>query len=239
MQLFKKIINVVINILVVILLVISALTAFMSISSASTGVPNLFGYALFSVQSQSMVPTFSPGDLIIGKTIDENTELNVGDVITFVEEVDGVNIYNSHRIINIKTTHGVKLYYTKGDNNPDADANPVVEADIKAKYNGTCLSGLGAPYDFLRSQLGFFLVILLPLILFFLYEVFRVVKNLIDYNKAKAIEQAAKAFSSVSANSSGLTEEQLQEALKNYMDKQNQGKDASSDLEENQNNTEE
>src|SRR5574344_1158277 len=124
MQLFKKIINIVINILVVILLVISALTAFMSISSASTGVPNLFGYALFSVQSQSMVPTFSPGDLIIGKTVDENTELNVGDVITFVEEVDGVNIYNSHRIIDIKTTQGVKLYYTKGDNNPDADANP-------------------------------------------------------------------------------------------------------------------
>lgn len=222
MQTFKKVLNIIIDILVVILLLFSTLTAYISLSSASTGVPNFFGNTFMSVQTGSMIPTFNPGDLILGKTVDQNTEYKVDDIISFKTDQDGKTIINSHRIIDIEETNGVSLYYTKGDNNYDPDAAPVMRENIVAKYSGTCLSGAGTVYDFLRSQLGFFLVILLPLIIFFLYEAFKFVKNLIEYNKAKAFEEAAKAAASMNAN--GLTEEQMQEALKNYMEKQNKGK---------------
>lgn len=223
MQTFKKVLNIIIDVLVVILLLFSTLTAYISLSSASTGVPNFFGNTFMSVQTGSMIPTFNPGDLILGKTVDQNTEYKVDDIITFkVQSLEGNTVLNSHRIIDIKETDGVTLYFTKGDNNKNADENPIMRDDIVAKYSGTCLSGAGTVYDFLRSQLGFFLVILLPLIIFFLYEAFKFVKNLIEYNKAKAFEEAAKAAASMNAN--GLTEEQMQEALKNYMEKQNKGK---------------
>lgn len=228
MHVLKKTVNILINILIVLLLLISVLTAVMSISSGSSGAPNLFGYAFFSVQSESMVPTFSPGDLIVSKIVDDDTELQVGDVITFIEEVDGTSIYNSHRIVDIKSAQGMNFYYTKGDNSPAMDEQPVSDMDVVAKYSGTCIPGVGTVYDFLRSQLGFFLVILLPLILFFLYEVFRVIRNLIDYNREKALAEAAKAAAAVSAESSGLTEEQMKEALQNYLEKQKNEKNSGS-----------
>lgn len=226
MKIAGKILNVIVDILIVLLLLISAAVAIIAVSSKSAPVPNLFGYAPLSVQTDSMSPEFDPGDLIISQVTDENTEYAAGDVITFAEQVNGTDIYNSHRIVDIKETEGVTLYYTKGDNSPAADENPVISANIVAKYSGICIKGMGAVYDFLNSQLGFFLVILLPLILFFLYEVFRVIRNLIDYNKEKALTEAAQAAASVSAESSGLTEEELKEALQNYLDKQKNEKTA-------------
>ena len=64
-------------------------------------------------------------------------------------------------------------------------------------------------------RLGFFLVILLPMILFFVYQAIRVVMNVIAYNKEKAAEEAAAAVAN-----SDLTEEQKQRAIEEYLAKQ-------------------
>lgn len=240
MQILKKTLNIFIDILIVLMLIISVCVAFMSIASQENGVPNLFGYAPLSVQSDSMVPTFESGDLIISKVTDENTELKVNDVITFVQSVDGEDIINSHRIIDIVNTEGTTLYQTQGDNSPVVDENLVPEVDVLARYTGTCFKGMGGVYDFLSSQLGFFLVILLPLILFFLYEVFRVVKSLIDYNKEKAIAQAVKA--SVAIQDSGLSEEEMKIAVEKYLEQQsklNEEKSSQESEDTNLNDTEE
>lgn len=218
MQILKKTINIIIDILIILMLIISAAVAGIAIASKSDGIPNLFGYAPLSVQSDSMVPTFESGDLIISKVVDENTELNVGDVITYVMNIDGQDVLNSHKIVDITTSNGFTFYTTKGDNNPTEDEEPVIETNVLAKYTGTCLKGFGTVYDFLTSQLGFFLVILLPLIIFFLYEVFRVIRNLIEYNKEKALEQAVKASAAVS--NSGLSEEEMKIAVEKYLAEQ-------------------
>jgi len=44
--------------------------------------------------------------------------------------------------------------------------------------------------SFLRTQPGFFLCVLLPMIIFFVYEAIRVVLNLLAYNKEKTLEEA-------------------------------------------------
>lgn len=223
MQILKKIINIIINILIVLLLAVSVLVAALALASKAEGVPSVLGYVPLSVQSDSMKDEFEKGDLIISKAVDDSTAFQKGDIITFQTIIEGEDALNTHRIVDVTETGGVEFYITKGDNNPVEDEQPVAETAVVAKYDGICFEGVGEVYDFITSQFGFFLVILLPLIIFFLYEVFRVIKNIIDYNKEKALDEAMKN-SSVAA-SSGLSEEEMKAAVEQYLAKQTEQED--------------
>jgi signal peptidase len=244
MQIFKKVLNIVIDVLIIIMLIVSALVAGLAIASKNDGVSNILGYVPLSVQSPSMEPEFYEGDLIISKVVDADTDIKVNDIITFATTIEGEKALNTHRVIEIQESEGFLFYVTKGDNNPIPDAEPVIETDVVAVYNtGMCLGGIGTFYDFLTSQTGFFFVILLPLIIFFIYEVIRVIRNLIAYNKEKAYNEAMANAS----NNSGLSEDEMKLAVEKYLAEQakqtdnNEEQSASSDETDNANtnNTEE
>ena len=220
MQILKKTINIIINILIVILLAISVLVAALALASKAGGVPSVLGYVPLSVQSYSMIPEFEKGDLLISKAVDDSTALEKGDVITFKTEIMGEEALNTHRIVDVTRTEGMDFYTTKGDNNDIEDAEPVARISVAAKWDGIKLKGWGNAYDFLTSQFGFFLVILLPLIIFFLYEIIRFIKNLIEYNKEKALEEAMQ--NSEIAVASGLSEDEMKAAVEQYLAKQAQ-----------------
>ena len=167
-----------------------------------------------------MVPEFEKGDLIISKAVDDSTALEKGDIITYQTTIEGEEVLNTHRIVDVTETDGFVFYTTKGDNNDIEDAEPVVYYSVAAKWDGIKLEGWGEAYDFLTSQFGFFLVILLPLIIFFLYEIIRFIKNLIAYNKEKALEEAMQ--NSEIAAASGLSEDEMKAAVEQYLAKQAQ-----------------
>lgn len=242
MHILKKLLNLIIDILIIVMLIVSALVAGLAIASKNDGIPNVLGYAPLSVQSDSMVPAFESGDLIISSIVNDDTEINKDDVITFVQSINGTDRLNTHRVIEIQESDGFTFYVTKGDNNPDPDPDLIAKQDVLAKYTGVVLGGFGAFYDFLTSQTGFFIVILLPLIIFFIYEVIRVIRNLIAYNKEKAYNEAMANAS----NNSGLSEEEMKLAVEKYLAEQakqedNQEQSASTDETDNANtnNTEE
>ncbi|MGN0441492.1 MAG: signal peptidase I [Acutalibacteraceae bacterium] len=224
MQILKKIINAIINILIVLLLAISVLVAALALASKAGGVPSVLGYVPLSVQSDSMIPEFEKGDLIISKAVDDSTALEKGDVITYKANIEGEDALNTHRITEVTVTDGYEFYTTKGDNNDIEDAEPVARVSVAAKWDGIKLKGWGEAYDFLTSQFGFFLVILLPLIIFFLYEIIRFIKNLIEYNKEKALEEAMQ--NSEIAAASGLSEDEMKAAVEQYLAKQAAQEDA-------------
>lgn len=218
MQILKKILNIIVDILIVSLLAISVLVAALALASKAGGVPSVLGYVPLSVQSDSMIPEFEKGDLIISKAVDDSTALEKGDVITFKANIEGEDVLNTHRIVDITETDGFVFYTTKGDNNEIEDAEPVARVSVAAKWDGIKLEGWGEAYDFLTSQFGFFLVILLPLIIFFIYEIIRFVKNLISYNKEKALEEAMQNTEIAAA--SGLSEDEMKAAVAQYLAKQ-------------------
>lgn len=220
MQILKKILNIIVDILIVLLLAISVLVAALALASKAGGVPSVLSYVPLSVQSDSMIPEFEKGDLIISKAVDDSTALEKGDVITFKANIEGEDVLNTHRIVDITETDGFVFYTTKGDNNEIEDAEPVARVSVAAKWDGIKLEGWGEAYDFLTSQFGFFLVILLPLIIFFIYEIIRFVKNLISYNKEKALEEAMQ--NSEIAAASGLSEDEMKAAVAQYLAKQAQ-----------------
>lgn len=211
----KRIINIVIDILVIFILIVSVFVATLSLTTESSGVPNILGIAPLSVQTASMEDTINPGDLIFCSLTDVADEFQKDDIVTFPIIVNGEQVLNTHRIVEVVKDSNITYYRTQGDNkktNPEPDTDLQTSSTIVAKYTGTKIPGLGNVLSFIRTQLGFFLCILLPMIIFFIYEGIRVIINLLAYNKEKAIEEAKETL-----NNSELTEEQKQKAIEEYL----------------------
>lgn len=212
----RKISNVIIDVVVILIMILSVFIVVISLTSKSSGVPNILGIAPLSVQSNSMEDTFTTGDLLLSQvTNDPGETYEVGDIVTFPIEIDGQSVLNTHRIVEVIEDDNITYYRTQGDNkntNPEPDIDLQTASTIVAKYTGTKISGLGNVLSFIRTQLGFFLCVLLPMIIFFVYEAVRVVMNIIAYNNEKAINNAQAAV-----QNSELTEEQKQKAIEEYL----------------------
>lgn len=214
-KVLKRIVNIVVDIFVVLILMVSILVVMLSLTTKSSGVPNILGIAPLSVQTASMEDSINPGDLIFCDVAEEDEEYQVGDIVTFPIEINGEQVLNTHRIVEVVKDENITYYRTQGDNketNPEPDEELQTASTIVAKYTGTKISGLGNVLSFIRTQLGFFLCILLPMIIFFIYEAVRVVMNLMAYSKEKAFEEAQSTV-----NNSELTEEQKKQAIEEYL----------------------
>ena len=178
----KQILNILLYVLLGVVFVICALVTVSSINRKD-GVSNVFGYTTMTVQTDSMQGTINKGDLIVGKLIGEKDydKLEVGDIITFYIVIDGERIIDTHRIHEIKEIMGETFYQTKGDNVDAIDDGYRNNSDIIAIYKMR-IPGLGSVIDFLKSTLGFFLCIFTPLMIFIIYEVYRLI-SIIIYNK--------------------------------------------------------
>lgn len=223
-KVLKKILNVIVDIVVILIMIVSVLTVILSFTTKSSGVPNIFGIAPLSVMSDSMEDTIMKNDVIFSKVAEDfNQKYEVGDVVTFPIKIDDVDTYNTHRIVEVIVDDGITYYRTQGDNkntNPVPDEKLQTAGSILAKWTGKRIPGIGGFLSFIRTQLGFFLVVLLPMIIFFVYEAVRVIMNVIAYNREKAKEEAIAAV----ANSE-LTEEQKQRAIEEYLAKRKSDKE--------------
>lgn len=84
----------------------------------------------------------------------------------------------------------MRSYTTIGDNNNGvADQHVISDGDIVGKYIGH-VSGLGKVMNFLSSSMGFLIVIVLPMLLFFIYQVYNLIMISIRLKKAMAVENA-------------------------------------------------
>lgn len=93
---------------------------------------DVLGVYLFSIETESMVPTLNVNEVIASKKINANTKLEVGDIITFTNP-DGNRV--THRIHDIKTVDGILKYSTKGDSKYNSvDPWWLERKDIVAKF---------------------------------------------------------------------------------------------------------
>lgn len=188
----KKILTVVLSIVLWVVILLAALFAFTTLASRDTSsVASLAGFTPMTVQSDSMVPFFETGDLIVIRKCNPD-ELQVGDVITFHTIIQNQYALNTHRIASITETNGVRSYTTKGDNNLISDTHVIANGDIVGKYVGKA-PGLGRLLDFMSGSVGFLLIIVLPMLIFFIYQVYHLVIVSINLKKAMAIENALAA----------------------------------------------
>lgn len=229
MKVFKKVLNIIIDVLIVFVLIFSVLVVVMALSSKSNGVASIFGYTVQPIVSDSMKDKFVKGDLVLAKVANYQDVYEVGDVVTYMGTLKGHEELGKqpicHRIVDKETdANGTVFYQTQGDNrefcpSPDQDS---VEMGITSTYivsvyetNGykaTVIPKLGSVLSFLGTQLGFFLCILLPMIIFFLYQLIRFILNYASYKQEKK---------ALAADAGGeLSEEQKRQAVEEYLAKQ-------------------
>ena len=82
---------------------------------------NQSGLVWFTVlNTDSMLPFIDAGNHVLGKSITNESEIHIGDVITYT---DSRGEYIMHRIININNDENGTYYTLQGDNNyyPDLD----------------------------------------------------------------------------------------------------------------------
>lgn len=193
MKVLKKTGTIVISVLLWVIILVAALYAFTTMATRDNqNVSDIMGYTPLVVKSDSMAPTFRAGDLIFIKKCDTST-LKEGDIICFHTIIDNEYALNTHRIQKIEESGDARSYTTLGDNNNGiADTHIISDGDIVGKYVGH-LQNAGKVMDFLSSSIGFLIVIVLPMLLFFIYQVYNLIMISIRLKKAVAVETAKEA----------------------------------------------
>ena len=150
----------------IIIIVMFLYLAFIIVQRIS-GNQSILGYRIFTVATGSMIPKYNINDVLAIKQINTD-ELKVGDDVTYLGnryDVNGKIV--THRIIDIKTKNGKKIYITKGINNTVED--PAIEASqIYGKVIGKIPIVTQINHT-IKNQYGFFFLIFLhKLIIIFL-----------------------------------------------------------------------
>lgn len=210
----KKIIGTVVDVLIWVLVVLCVGVSIVAVSAGTNAknVPTVGSTCFLNVKTESMdaekpagVPAdkpagFSAGTMLLSKYIAEDDAaidaLEVGDIITFEMKLDGSDTvdYNTHRIVAVERNENGTLVSvtTKGDNNDLVDGAEVSRGTIIAVYTGSKIPALGKALDFLSTKVGFGVCILLPLILFFIYQLVKFVMAFMSVkNSGKKVISAA------------------------------------------------
>ncbi len=178
--------------------------------------PNIFGYTIDSVQTNSMSGTFEVGALVIGRIPDKNAVLEEGQIITFYVKENGVQYTKTHRISDRVQYGDIYTYETWGDNRevcPGPDDGFRTIYDVASVYQFH-IPLLGGFIDFLKGPLGFILCLVLPMLAFIGWQVYK----LIDlYIKSKKLELAEAA-----ANPETVSEEAKDAIIREYLAKMSQ-----------------
>ena len=196
MQSVKKVASIALSVVMWIIILVAALYAFTTLATREDGsVSNIAGFTPLTVQSDSMSPTFSKGDLIVIQKCD-TSKLEVGDIVTFHTIIDNEYALNTHRIAAIDEVNGMRSFTTKGDNNDVADTHIISDGDIVGKYL-FALPQMGKVMDFLSSSVGFLIVIVLPMLLFFIYQVYHLIVVGMNLKRAMAEEDRLAAAAAI------------------------------------------
>lgn len=193
----KKVLNIAFYVVIAIVFIYAIFGLF---SKKENNSISFLGITSLSVQSGSMEPIFSEGDLLFVRTDINPKDLNPGDIITFQDyrvTDNGIEYYfNTHRIESIDKTNAIWRFETKGVANPDSDDRMIVESEIYGEWTGNSWSGFGkfadGFTDFLKSSLGFFLFIVVPCLGLLIYEVVKFMKVYAEYNVQKNTQDRVK-----------------------------------------------
>jgi signal peptidase len=142
---------------------VTALLVVLALIAITITLAPFVGWRVDTVLSGSMEPAIATGDMvIIGPVSADN--VHVGDVIAFSDGSNNI----CHRVLSIEAGPPVR-FVTKGDANGTLDPHPVTADNVKGKI---VLSIPKAGYitHFIKTPLGLFMTILLPLLILIGWE---------------------------------------------------------------------
>ena len=161
-------------------------------------VPQVLGYSVFRVMTGSMEPEIREDSLLVVKKTPPE-DIAPGDVISFFSPdpmLEGA--VNTHRVVRIERENGRIRFITKGDANMIEDTYPV---DVSALVGRAVFESyaLGKTVSLLSNPLVFGTIILLPLLVILLMNLYRAVRIAADIAKKEEEEAVRKALEEIKA----------------------------------------
>ena len=164
--------------------VLTLLVTFVGVTSYKTIDPfdkgyetqDFLGYQMLNIASNSMYPLINVGDGVMIKIVEDDTEINQGDIIAYR--------LGKHIIVHrVEQVVGYDSYVTKGDNNDVNDGNPIPRTDVMGVYKFH-IKGIDGLLQYVRSPLGIVLfLILVASVVFFFDYAFRIPDTYFRYSK--------------------------------------------------------
>lgn len=183
MKILKKVFGGIVDFLMLVVIVFAIGVTLISLNSGNNNVSKIGKYIPLNVKTNSMEPTIMKGDFIVAEEVDTK-DLKVGDVISFLATEQDTVIVKTHRIISIDDSTNDVSFITRGDNNEVNDSVPVFPSDVVGKWNNLRLSKVGTILDFVGSQMGFLFCIVLPLLILFVYQIYKFIVVIIEEKNA-------------------------------------------------------
>lgn len=137
----KKILKVLKTIITIFLVIVLVLVLFQKVTKNKLTIGNIY---IFQVASESMIPDYKLGDMIVVKKVDTST-LKIGDDVTYLGKFSNLNgLTITHRIVDKFDKDSKTYFVTKGIANAIEDPT-ISEDDIYGKvvYHSIIFSFVG------------------------------------------------------------------------------------------------
>lgn len=186
------------NAAAIVLILVSVFVLLSVVLTPAGQVPQVLGYSVFRVMTGSMEPEIrSDSLLVVKKTPPE--DIAPGDVISFFSPdpmLEGA--VNTHRVVRVEKENGRTQFITKGDANVIEDTYPT---DASALVGRVVFQsyGLGKTVSLLSNPLVFGSIILLPLLIILLMNLYRAVRIAADIAKKEEEEAVRQALEEIKA----------------------------------------
>lgn len=132
-------------------------------------------FSLYTIVSPSMTPVIKVYDVVLNKRVDKPENIEIGDIITYISSSstsEGMTI--THRVIEInKLDNGNYEYLTQGDNNSTPDSL-YVPFDKVIGREVLIIPKLGKIQFIIASKKGWLLLILIPIFLYLIKDIFKI-----------------------------------------------------------------
>jgi signal peptidase I len=180
---FKTIFDFFSYLLLSVLIFLSAFFAFYIAENAYANVTKTKPLiSLFVIVSPSMVPTINVYDMIIDFGVNNDSELEENDIVTFYSNVINTGGYTiTHRINKINVFNDQYRYVTKGDNNKSVDVGFTTIDRIVGKVF-LIIPNIGKVQKLITSKWGWLLIVVVPSIAILLADIIKLI-NLIRIKK--------------------------------------------------------
>jgi len=167
----KKILSALTTVLTVLLTVFAVCVMIFTVFAVrSSGGASVFGWRGYVVLSDSMRDTFAVGDIIVSKPVDPS-QVQPGDIITFTStDPNAMGEVFSHKV---RAVNPDGSFTTYGTTTGDDDLYPALPENLLGEY-AFHLPKLGYFFQFLRTPMGYLVVILLPILALIGFQVYNI-----------------------------------------------------------------
>ena len=122
-------------------------------------------YSLVIVNNNKIQPDYNKGDLVI---VDRDKDILIGDKVFFYKAVDGEMTISLAQVIDAEAITDTETTYMLEGDKPISSSHTIGTSRETQK-----IEKLGTILGILESKWGFLILVVLPALLAFLYEIFK------------------------------------------------------------------